>query len=103
MATLTATAARILPDLSAKDAEIAALRAQIEALRSRPAGKLTLRVSANTGCLCIYGLGARPISAYASQWERILGAKDEILAFIEAHPAKDNEEAGSFTGLTRKA
>jgi hypothetical protein len=35
--------------------------------------------------LSIYGLGQRPIFAYASQWLRILDKADELRAFIEAN------------------
>jgi len=37
--------------------------------------------------LSIYGMGRFPITAYASQWERILEVKEELEAFIKANQA----------------
>lgn len=38
--------------------------------------------------LSIYGLGKRPLFAYASQWLRILDKADDLRAFIEANRDK---------------
>lgn len=78
--------ARILEDLrtTEKDAEIAALRAQIEALRSAPARGLTLKVS-EKGALCLYGMGRWPVTLYASQWERLLDHAPAIRAALAAN------------------
>ena len=75
------SSARVLPDLTEKDAEIAALRAQIEALRSQPARGLSLKVS-EKGALCLYGMGRWPVTLYASQWERLLDHADAIRAAL---------------------
>lgn len=87
-------APRILPDVS----QIATLQAQVIALqaalaeKSRPAS-FTLKVSVadatkgtKGGAVCAYGIGRFPVALYAQQWERLLSHKDEILAFIKAHP-----------------
>jgi hypothetical protein len=67
------------PDVEALLAKIAALEAQV-ARKS----VLTMKVS-EKGALSIYGMGRFPVSLYREQWERLLGAKDDILAFIEAN------------------
>jgi hypothetical protein len=37
------------------------------------------------GALSLYGMGRFPVTLYRGQWERLLGQKDEVLAFIEAN------------------
>lgn len=37
-------------------------------------------------CLSVYGLMVRPVTLYASQWERILDKANEMREFIKAHP-----------------
>jgi hypothetical protein len=63
-------------------AQVTALQAQV----SRK-GTLTLKVS-EKGALSIYGMGRFPVSLYRERWERLLAAKEEILAFIEANAEK---------------
>lgn len=46
--------------------------------------KLTLKVS-DKGAVSVYGMGRWPVTLYASQWERLLASKDEIVAFIETN------------------
>jgi hypothetical protein len=61
----------------------AILKAKAEA--GKRSGVLTLRVSAK-GAISIYGLSAKfPTTLYASQWQRLLQKKEDILAFIEAN------------------
>jgi len=81
---------RVLQDLAA---ELAALRAENEALRARKAkqDQLVLKVSAQGG-VSVYGMGKWPVTLYKGQWERLLGQKDEILAFIEANKASLSEK-----------
>jgi len=76
----------VLQDLTQANAEIAALRAQIEALRTNAQSKLTCKVS-EKGALCVYGLGRFPVTLYASQWERLLDHADAIRAFAKANAA----------------
>lgn len=45
---------------------------------------LTMKVS-EKGALSIYGLGRFPVTLYAGQWERLLGAADQIKAFMTAN------------------
>ena len=47
---------------------------------------LTMKVS-EKGALSIYGLGRFPVTLYAGQWERLLGAADQIKAFMTANAA----------------
>jgi hypothetical protein len=70
------------PDVDALLARIAELEAQVARK-----GTLTLKVS-EKGALSIYGMGRFPVSLYREQWERLLAAKDDILAFIEANADK---------------
>lgn len=88
---------RILPDLTATDllAKLAEMQAEIERLRSaRPApGKLTLKVS-DKGCLMVLGLQRFPVTLYASQWERLLDAGDEIRTFMAAHASRLTRKQG---------
>lgn len=80
--------ARILPDLAQSQAEeIAALKAQIEALRASASSKLTLKVS-EKGALCIYGLGRFPFTFYLSQWKRIRENLSSIDAFVAANTSR---------------
>lgn len=82
----------ILQDLSqasAQDmaAEIAKLKAENGMLRAGYAKKgVNLKIGAKGG-LSAYGLGRFPVTLYRGQWERLLGAKEDILAFIEQNAA----------------
>lgn len=64
----------------------AELIAMITKLKAAPANRLSLKVTNKGGVSC-YGLGRFPVTLYLSQWERLLGAKDDIVAFIEANRA----------------
>lgn len=80
------TADEMKNELERLRAENAVLKVKAEA--NRKVGVLTLRVSAK-GAISIYGLSARfPTTLYASQWERLLQKRDDILAFIQAHKSE---------------
>jgi len=68
-------------------ARLSQLEAENERLKAQKAKAMTLKVS-EKGALSVYGLGRFPISLYRSQWEGLLGAKDDILAFIEENTAR---------------
>ena len=80
----------ILQDMSQVE-----LTALVERMRSQSQRKLSLKVTAPTkqkdgsmskgGAVSVYGLGRFPVTLYRGQWERLLGAKDDILAFINAN------------------
>jgi len=76
----------VLPNLTqlaqAQTARIAELEAQL-ALANKPKA-ITMKVGEKGG-LSIYGLGRFPITLYRSQWERLLGCKPQIEAFISAN------------------
>lgn len=93
-----ARAPRILPDLAqSQQAEIDALRAEIEALRSASASRVTFKVTerklnpktdkigGTDGAISIYGLGQFPVTLYWSQWERLLTQADALRAFAGAN------------------
>jgi len=91
----------ILPNLAQENA---ALLAKLEAMQallaaaSKPKA-ISMKVTAakldeksgemkgSTGAISIYGLGRFPVTLYRSQWERLLGCKPQIEAFISANAA----------------
>lgn len=68
-------------------AELEALKAENQALKSKPANGLSLRIS-EKGALSVYGMGRFPTTLYVEQWERLLAHSDELKAFIKANGAK---------------
>lgn len=63
------------------------LKAKIAELEQKLAtrnksGKLEFRVSEKGG-VSVYGMGRFPVTLYYEQWVRLLGAADELKAFIE--------------------
>lgn len=68
-----------LSNLSREQLEAMVVKFQAAAVR-----KTTLKVTEKGG-VALYGLGRFPVTLYRGQWERLLGAKDDILAFIEAN------------------
>lgn len=65
-------------------AQIERLKAENAKLRAGQNGKLTLKVS-KQGAVSVYGMGKWPVTLYSQQWARVLGAKDQIEAFISAN------------------
>lgn len=63
-------------------AELARLRAENEALKARRSGNISMKVS-EKGAVSVYGLGRFPVTLYQEQWTKLLGAADEIRAFID--------------------
>lgn len=61
------------------------LIALVASMQSAPK-RMTMKVS-DKGALSVYGLGRFPVTLYRGQWERLLGAKDDIEAFIAANAA----------------
>ena len=62
------------------------LKAQLEQLQkqsgSKRTGALDFRVGEKGG-VSVYGLGRFPVTLYYEQWIRLLGASDELKAFLE--------------------
>lgn len=68
-------------------AEIARLKAENEALKQRRSGAISMKVS-EKGAVSVYGLGRFPVTLYQEQWQKLLGAADEIKAFIDDNRAQ---------------
>ena len=66
--------------------KVARLEAENLALKSRPANKLSFKVSAK-GCVSVLGLQRFPVTLYASQWERLAAIMPELQSFIQANAA----------------
>jgi hypothetical protein len=56
-------------------------------LSSRKSRSLEFRVSEKGG-VSVYGLGRFPVTLYYEQWMRLLGAVDELRAFIEENKSR---------------
>lgn len=82
---------QILPDLTqivSQQAEaIEKLKAQIEAMRSQPAARLTIKLS-EKGAVMLTGLQRFPVTLYASQWERVAAEMPRIMQFIKDNAGK---------------
>jgi hypothetical protein len=65
-------------------ARIAELEKQVT---GKKAGRMEFRVSEKGG-VSVYGLGRFPVTLYYEQWQRLLGAADELKAFLEANKGK---------------
>lgn len=46
--------------------------------------KLSLKVT-DKGGVSLYGLGRFPVTLYASQWDKLIGAVDQIKAFVDTN------------------
>lgn len=77
------------PNTSTTDlqAQIAELVKENERLQAKAKSALTFKVS-DKGCVSVYGLQRFPTSLYPDGWDRLLAAKDEILAFVEQNREK---------------
>lgn len=65
-----------------------ALKAQVVALQQKIAARSTLSVKVSpqgTGAVCVYGLARRPVTLYASQWERLGPFVPKVLEYIGSH------------------
>ena len=71
----------------AMKAEIERLRAENEALKSRSARAVSLKVSEKGG-VSVYGLGRFPVTLYKEQWTKLLDMADEIKAFLRENDAR---------------
>lgn len=70
-------------------AELARLRQENDRLKAKVAARSTLSYKVTEkGGLSVYGLGRFPVTLYRGQWERLLKAKDDILAYVEEHKAE---------------
>ena len=65
-------------------ARIAELEKQVG---TKKTGRLEFRVSEKGG-VSVYGLGRFPVTLYYEQWQRLLGATEELRTFIEENKGK---------------
>lgn len=65
-------------------ARIAELEKQMGSKRS---GRLEFKVGEKGG-VSVYGLGRFPVTLYYEQWQRLLGAADELRLFLEENKGK---------------
>ena len=68
-------------------AELERLKQENAALKARPKGVTSLRVSEKGG-VSVYGLGRFPVTLYKEQWTRLLDMADDIRAFIREHDSE---------------
>ncbi len=68
-------------------AELARLKAENEALKTRRGRAVSLKVSEKGG-VSVYGLGRFPVTLYKEQWIKLLDMADEIRAFLKENDAK---------------
>jgi len=73
-------------------AELERLKAENEALKSRGARAVTMKVSEKGG-LSVYGLGRFPVTLYQEQWLKLLEIADEIRTFIREHGSELKKKA----------
>jgi len=78
----------VLPNLAQENELLKAkLAAMSEALAKANQPKAISMKVGEKGGLSVYGLGRFPITLYRSQWERLLGCKPQIEAFIATNSA----------------
>jgi hypothetical protein len=68
-------------DLMARIAELE------KKLGTRESGKLEFKVG-DKGGVSVYGLGRFPVTLYYEQWTKLLGATEELRAFLEANKSR---------------
>jgi hypothetical protein len=77
-------------EMSSEDdlrAELERLKRENEALKARPRGTTSLKVSEKGG-VSVYGLGRFPVTLYKEQWLKLLAMADEIRRFIEENAGR---------------
>ena len=65
-------------------ARIAELEKQVV---TKKTGRLEFRVSEKGG-VSVYGLGRFPVTLYYEQWQRLLGAGEDLRGFLEENKGK---------------
>ena len=68
-------------------AELAALKAENEALKKSSARGISLKVS-QKGAVSLYGMGRFPVTLYKEQWLKILEMSDVIRNFVKENDAQ---------------
>jgi hypothetical protein len=67
---------------------VAELMAEIARLKAAAGAAIKLKIAEKTGALSVYHGSRWPTTLYASQWEALLEAKEDILEFIQANADK---------------
>jgi hypothetical protein len=73
------------PSYEELKAKLAQLEKEVEV--KKRSGDLIFKVGEKGG-VSVYGLGRFPVTLYYEQWNRLLGAADEIKAFLEENKSK---------------
>lgn len=68
-------------------AELAKLKAENEALKTKKSPKCSLKVSAKGG-ISLYGMGRFPVTLYKQQWVKLIDMVDEIKVFIKENDSQ---------------
>ena len=68
-------------------AELAALKAENEALKARTSKGISLKVS-EKGAVSVYGMGRFPVTLYKEQWIKLLDMSDDLRRFIAENDSK---------------
>lgn len=73
------------PSYEELKAKLAQLEKEVEV--KKRSGDLIFKVGEKGG-VSVYGLGRFPVTLYYEQWNRLLGAADQIKAFMEENKAR---------------
>jgi hypothetical protein len=73
------------PSYEELKARLADLEKQVES--KKRSGAMEFRVSEKGG-VSVYGLGRFPVTLYYEQWMRLLGASEDLRAFLEENKSK---------------
>ncbi|MDP1829135.1 MAG: hypothetical protein Q8L48_38080 [Archangium sp.] len=68
-------------------AEVAKLKAEMEALKARTSKGISLKVS-EKGAVSVYGMGRFPVTLYKEQWLKLLDMNEDIRRFIADNDSK---------------
>ena len=68
-------------------AEVAKLKAEMEALKARTSKGISLKVS-EKGAVSVYGMGRFPVTLYKEQWIKLLDMSDDLRRFIAENDSK---------------
>jgi hypothetical protein len=73
------------PSYEELKAKLAVLEKEVEV--KKRSGDLSFKIGEKGG-LSVYGLGRFPVTLYYEQWNRLLGAGEDIKKFLEENKAK---------------
>jgi len=79
-------------------AKLSQLEKEVETKKRR--GDLIFKVGEKGG-VSLYGLGRFPVTLYYEQWNRLLGAANEIKSFMEENKSKLKVKEQGETALSR--